>query len=1296
MAKQVSEILVKLGIQGFEGLDKLKSSFRELEKSIGPSNATIEKARRSIIEFGDAGSRTEQVIRGQLEAFKGLRGQAEIGSTTYNKLTNSITALEIELRGSSAAIDQQRESIVRATNASERNAQALQQQIRALAELQRQTRPGSSAFAQLGKDIDNAKTKLNNLSNEAAQFNRTLSAGFGATPEVLGGQIATLRRGLSGLRFDSEKYLETLERIRLLSITQAGRTGRAEVIAGFQAFQSPVFRGGYADPSRLPDLPNTTAALEQQLSELTGELANVERGSARYVEVSNRMASIQRELRAELTGTTEAFRKLDIAQAGVERREGKLAGIQEYYRTQGPMAPGVGGYRDPVTGAMIAAGARTPGRIRVEEAAYPAPIGPQAFPEAGRRAQESIQRSLDDVNRIYENARIQRVELQSKYDQIQIDKMLDGLDLEGQVRERGFRDELAAFDRQLEARDRKRRGRLTTGQAVQAAGAVISGGIFGGPEGFVGGIGGAVAGSLIPGLGTVGGAFAGAAIGAQVGAFRQQLGMAADYAAQLEKLRIALRNVTDSSAEYNQALGIIRQYSQELAIPQDVITKSFTQLTASVLGAGGSVKDAEVAFRGIAAGIRGTGGSVENLNAAVTATAQVFSKGKVSAEELRGQIGERLPGAFSLFAKSIGKTPQQLDKALEQGEVSLLDFQKFAEKLFEEYGESAKQIASGPEAAGDRLKTALSNLSESVGTLLRPIGAEFQNVFAQIVAAIDSGIRKLNEFLGRGRQGEINEAQRNLNTTENRIKELQQRISEKPGMGLTEQFTAQLVQMQARRAQQFSRLQALLAADTIARNGTQEAAARPGLPGVTKDTSKSDKNAADKAAREAQRAYEENLRNAMRLQDVGLRTLQLEELTGLERQRQELVRRSADEIEFTILDLKQKQLGIDIKQTHLNESRERLEDLRVRGLRQGLDVSKTAEEISRNQIEYKELQLEAEKAVTDELRLQLQILESMGLTSGMREAGRRAGLGVFEFGQAGEGGFGGEQIYQPQEFMAPEAKRFQEMKKQLEELISLENQVTLGATAIGGAFSTAFVETISSSKSAGQALADLMGAIGKHFLEMAQQIIAQQLAMIIYGTIMKALGIGLNAGGNAPNYSGVFGSGKAGFNPSVFTGPSLLPAAKGAAFAQNGIQPFAMGGIVTKPTFFKYADGGTFNNGVMGEAGPEAIMPLKRGADGKLGVAARLDGAMTRYGRSTGGNVITGAGVETAEGAVVAATAPIDVRYTVERINNVDYVTADQFQRGMEQAAKQGAALGKQQVYSELTNKRSLRSRLAV
>jgi phage-related minor tail protein len=60
----------------------------------------------------------------------------------------------------------------------------------------------------------------------------------------------------------------------------------------------------------------------------------------------------------------------------------------------------------------------------------------------------------------------------------------------------------------------------------------------------------------------------------------------------------------------------------------------------------------------------------------------------------------------------------------------------------------------------------------------------------------------------------------------------------------------------------------------------------------------------------------------------------------------------------------------------------------------------------------------------------------------------------------------------------------------------------------------------------------------------------------------------------------------------------FLGFADGAAFAQNGIQPFARGGIVNGPTLFPFAKG----IGLMGEAGPEAIMPLRRGRDGNLGV----------------------------------------------------------------------------------------------
>lgn len=62
----------------------------------------------------------------------------------------------------------------------------------------------------------------------------------------------------------------------------------------------------------------------------------------------------------------------------------------------------------------------------------------------------------------------------------------------------------------------------------------------------------------------------------------------------------------------------------------------------------------------------------------------------------------------------------------------------------------------------------------------------------------------------------------------------------------------------------------------------------------------------------------------------------------------------------------------------------------------------------------------------------------------------------------------------------------------------------------------------------------------------------------------------------------------------------LLPFAEGAAFTQGRVTPFAKGGVVTQPVSFPMRSG----TGLMGEAGPEAIMPLTRGADGRLGVQA--------------------------------------------------------------------------------------------
>ena len=275
---------------------------------------------------------------------------------------------------------------------------------------------------------------------------------------------------------------------------------------------------------------------------------------------------------------------------------------------------------------------------------------------------------------------------------------------------------------------------------AKGAGAIAAGGIFGGPEGAVGG-------AIGLSMGGPAGAAVGAAVGAQVGMVRQQLASITEFSAQLALQRKALKLVIGDTQQFNKSQEFLLKTSRKLAIPQSVITRQFTSLTASVVGAGKSVEDAEEVFRAIAAGIRGTGGSLEDMKSAMRATAQVFSKGKVSAEELRQQLGERLPGAFTLFADSMNKTPAELDKALEQGKVTLDDFMVFAKELFATYGENAEILAAGPEAAGDRLKTSLEELNDDLGAILRPIGMQFQTLADGIVKQFGRIIKEIRKMV---------------------------------------------------------------------------------------------------------------------------------------------------------------------------------------------------------------------------------------------------------------------------------------------------------------------------------------------------------------------------------------------------------------------------------------------------------------------------------------------------------------------------------------------------------------------
>jgi len=198
--------------------------------------------------------------------------------------------------------------------------------------------------------------------------------------------------------------------------------------------------------------------------------------------------------------------------------------------------------------------------------------------------------------------------------------------------------------------------------------------------------------------------------------------------------------------------------------------------------------------------------------------------------------------------------------------------------------------------------------------------------------------------------------------------------------------------------------------------------------------------------------------------------------------------------------------------------------------------------------------------------------------------------------------------------------------------------------------------------------------VGDMFVSMAAEIIAKQMTMIILQTILKALGAVGGGGGGGGAVTGDF------MNTQALAG--LTPAANGASFA-NGIAKFADGGIVSSPTLFKFADGGTAKTGLMGEAGPEAIMPLKRGASGRLGVdASGLREAMNSQNNG------------------VPSSPVLNMSFESTTIGGVEYVSRDQLEQAMAEtrraASRDGAQRGMTMTLDRIQNSSSTRRRIGV
>ena len=221
----------------------------------------------------------------------------------------------------------------------------------------------------------------------------------------------------------------------------------------------------------------------------------------------------------------------------------------------------------------------------------------------------------------------------------------------------------------------------------------------------------------------------------------------------------------------------------------------------------------------------------------------------------------------------------------------------------------------------------------------------------------------------------------------------------------------------------------------------------------------------------------------------------------------------------------------------------------------------------------------------------------------------------------------------------------------------------LGGVVVNGvdSLTNALVEMASSGKAA--------------FEEMAASILKELGAILIKYALIKTI-------------SGVFGI-------------NLGMAATGGATGPKSAAPlkkFANGGVMANNVIplRRYAEGGIARSpqmAIYGERGPEAFVPLP---DGRT-IPVKISGAMDRYRPMGGGSTATADG-DAALGADPSGPVDgaIDVRYTVERINNVEYVTAEQFQIGMREAANQGAAQGERRALKTLQGSRSVRNRVGL
>lgn len=198
-----------------------------------------------------------------------------------------------------------------------------------------------------------------------------------------------------------------------------------------------------------------------------------------------------------------------------------------------------------------------------------------------------------------------------------------------------------------------------------------------------------------------------------------------EVARETSRAVTALKNVSGSTAQFASNLSFTTQMAKKYGVYVNDLTKNYAKFTATASNAGMTMEEQRKLFESLSRASGAFGLTADETNGVFLAVTQMMSKGKIQAEELRGQLGERMPIAMQAMAKAAGTTVAGLDKMMKEGKLLSAEV---LPKLADALNEMLPNVdTDNIETSLNRLRNAFQKFTENTG---------IQNAYKSLIDSI--------------------------------------------------------------------------------------------------------------------------------------------------------------------------------------------------------------------------------------------------------------------------------------------------------------------------------------------------------------------------------------------------------------------------------------------------------------------------------------------------------------------------------------------------------------------------------